>query len=1116
MGGKFDEVLRLIIEAGGGPDVELLAKQLEALSVVSAEGSKETLALVEKLKALAATAQQVQGFTRLKGELTETGAAVALESEKLVQLKAELTSAEKPTAGMTRAFDKSQKALQALLTTQNRQSVELQKTASVLTKAGIDTDHLANASRKLGGDIDSATKKLKSASTATADTTTKMGKLEHTSLSTAEQLKDFALRLGAVALAAEGVHKVLEFGEDFVSEALKHAEDLEAALAQAGAVTGATADQMERLKAAAEDAAQTTSFNALEAAQALTELGRASGSAEDAIKELPSTLNLAKAAGTDVATAATLMVQTLAEFGLKATEAARVSDLLAKGAKSGGLELSGLSEELARTAPLAKAAGLSIEQTVSIMGALAKEGVRGRLAAGGLKDAFAQLSDPFSAFSSRLDLMGIKTRDFSQIMIELSKRSDKGREAILALSANARPAIELLVADGGAKIRELSVDLTNAAGSAKQAADDMDNTLAGAFNAIGKTYEELQVALLTPILKPLQEALRGLSKQIDAFAKSPDFAEISEALKQTFVEGAKAAEELFHAIDFHALAKQLKDFAGDAKSSITQFRESLGGIITTIQVVYQAFKFTFHAIETVVLLTAAAVAKTVSVLAELAAKLQELRDSTPIGIAEKKLGINKDTAKQLHEFAGGMDAVATAYKLHLGDAIDATVADFDNFKKAATAGGEAAAAVVPKIAAVGQATDEASARIHLMATQARLTGDAYHRLAGSADKVTAAQKKTTESTLNLDKAFEELGITTQAKLEEKAKSTKEAYESLFHAFQAGQTPIDNIRRAFVAMAEAQRASVADGTALQKAQKEGELALQASAIGVTESLKTMGEAGAEAGTEIAHGAAHAASALRDTKNASDDAAESINHLSTAADFARTGLKEMSFSLGSMSEEAAKAYASVNRFIVNVEPSVAALHQFAQAFNRVTQELVGQQTELKKLDAALDAHLAKLDPLADKIAKLKSKFGFVDPSALRAIAEKQQRVEDEDKRAAEEAKRALEEQQRAIAEKLAHAAEARKREQEDAARSADDVKRRDEVAGAGADATSAPRQDKTASDGNVTGAKVSKHELTLKFDAPTLQALSHFSHDQIDHLIDQMMERIRQQLEVMLRP
>jgi hypothetical protein len=87
-------------------------------------------------------------------------------------------------------------------------------------------------------------------------------------------------------------------------------------------------------------------------------------------------------------------------------------------------------------------------------------------------------------------------------------------------------------------------------------------------------------------------------------------------------------------------------------------------------------------------------------------------------------------------------------------------------------------------------------------------------------------KSNKETTDELQQAYKNLGIVSQADLIEKAQKTVKALESIERAQRSGVATTEDVRRAFVAMAEAQLAAARDSDAATRARVEGELRVKA--------------------------------------------------------------------------------------------------------------------------------------------------------------------------------------------------------------------------------------------------------------------------------------------------
>ena len=153
--------------------------------------------------------------------------------------------------------------------------------------------------------------------------------------------------------------------------AAKLAIDFESAMASVKAVSGATADQFKKLEDSAKDLGASTVFTAREVAGLQLEYSRLGFSAEEIVKVQEATLNLAQATGSDLAQAADVAGSTLRAFGLDASETTRITDVMAASFNATPLQIDNFADSMKYVAPIAKAAGISLEETTAMLGVLA-------------------------------------------------------------------------------------------------------------------------------------------------------------------------------------------------------------------------------------------------------------------------------------------------------------------------------------------------------------------------------------------------------------------------------------------------------------------------------------------------------------------------------------------------------------------------------------------------------------------------------------------------------------------------------------------------------------------------------------------------------------------------
>ncbi len=365
-------------------------------------------------------------------------------------------------------------------------------------------------------------------------------------------------------LAAKGFGAVAS-AASAIGGAVQGAADLESALSALQAVTGASAAEFATLREAAISASERTRFTAIEAANGLAELARAGLSATDAINVLNPALALAQGNNISVAQSSELLTTTIKQFGASMGEAARFADVLQATADGTATSVEQIGNAMSYVAPLARQAGVSIEQTSAVIGALADQGFRGERAGTALRNVFSALADPASKFSEALSDAGIRSRDFSTVIEALGKKGDAAKKILLALDSEARPAILSLVNGGGGAIADLTRKLEESAGAAERTSAIIDKTFNGAVARLQNSVTNLRNEFLLPTLKPLADEAGVLAEKINALGDSPQFARIRDQFQELATNAIRSVGDLIEQADLEAWAGNVADFASDAK-----------------------------------------------------------------------------------------------------------------------------------------------------------------------------------------------------------------------------------------------------------------------------------------------------------------------------------------------------------------------------------------------------------------------------------------------------------------------------------------------------------------------------------------------------------------------
>ena len=156
------------------------------------------------------------------------------------------------------------------------------------------------------------------------------------------------------------------------------AVDFEQSMADLSAITGSVGDELKDLKQTARDVGKASGLGASESARAFAILAGQIDVPIDALKVLQrETITLAQAGALPLEDAANAVAGTINQFGMEASEASRVVNVLAAGSRAGGAEVVDLSESFKVAGAAANAAGVSIEETAGALEVLAQNNTKG-------------------------------------------------------------------------------------------------------------------------------------------------------------------------------------------------------------------------------------------------------------------------------------------------------------------------------------------------------------------------------------------------------------------------------------------------------------------------------------------------------------------------------------------------------------------------------------------------------------------------------------------------------------------------------------------------------------------------------------------------------------------
>lgn len=192
-----------------------------------------------------------------------------------------------------------------------------------------------------------------------------------------------------MAINAFAGFSALSFGRDMI----RAGADFQDAMARVQAISKASTNDLKALREEAMRLGRDTKYTATEAATALEQLIR-NGLKPLAAKEaLSGVLQLAQSQAISLAEAADIATTSMNAFGLSTKDLTRINDVLAATASNTATNVLELFEAFKIAAPIAKSAGVSLEETSTALGALANQGFRGSEAGTGLKQIILAIAD---------------------------------------------------------------------------------------------------------------------------------------------------------------------------------------------------------------------------------------------------------------------------------------------------------------------------------------------------------------------------------------------------------------------------------------------------------------------------------------------------------------------------------------------------------------------------------------------------------------------------------------------------------------------------------------------------------------------------------------------------
>ncbi|MBR9956482.1 phage tail tape measure protein [Cronobacter sakazakii] len=500
--------------------VDQATRPFKHIETASKALSGEIRGTQKTLRELNAQAGKIDGFRKASAQLAVTGQSLQKAKMEAEALATQFRNTEKPTLAQGRAMESAKRAAESLQAKYNSLSQSVARQKDELGKAGINTRNLAAGEQRLKTSISETTAQLARQREALARVSAQQEKLNAVKAryQKGRELAGSAAGAGAAAvgMATTGIvagTALMRPGYEF---AQKNSE-LQAVLG-----VEKQSPEMQALRNQARQLGDNTAASADDAAAAQIVIAKSGGDKDAILAAAPATLNMSLANRRTMEENAALLTGMKAAFQLTNDQITHIGDVLSMTMNKTATDFDGLNDSLTYVAPVAKIAGVSLEQTAALVGALHDNKITGSMAGTGSRAVITRLQAPTGEAFDALKELKVSTADskgnmrplFSilrEIQASFEKHglgtAQRGEylKTIFGEEASSSAAVLMQAATSG-RLDALTAAFKASDGKTEELVKVMQSNLGGDFKEFQSAYE----AVGTDLFDQQESSLRKL------------------------------------------------------------------------------------------------------------------------------------------------------------------------------------------------------------------------------------------------------------------------------------------------------------------------------------------------------------------------------------------------------------------------------------------------------------------------------------------------------------------------------------------------------------------------------------------------------------------------------
>lgn len=299
----------------------------------------------------------------------------------------------------------------------------------------------------------------------------------------------------------------------------------EQSISKLQAISGASAEDMERLEKAAKETGATTTKTAAESADALTYMALAGWKTEDMLVGLNPIVKASEAGAMDLATASDLITDSLAAYGKEAADLPQYLDIITAAQSNSNTSMQQMLEAYVEVGGTFKNLNVPMEESAAILGTLANRGIKGSEAGNKLSSTLVNLIGANKNADSVMKELGVSAWDAQGNFIGMSETirllgnelNKYSQEDMMKFEAKIAGKLQIdtlqaLIAGTSDEFGDLIQKLEESEGALEQTADVMLDNFNGAVTITKSALEALGISIYGTFGEALRENVENIGK----------------------------------------------------------------------------------------------------------------------------------------------------------------------------------------------------------------------------------------------------------------------------------------------------------------------------------------------------------------------------------------------------------------------------------------------------------------------------------------------------------------------------------------------------------------------------------------------------------------------------